>query len=258
MRLEELLASVCVHAEEHRDRREVVERVVRSGRVPVEEHELLAVEDEVRRVDVVVAEHQGSLAGGRVLGEHPPHGAADEGRHGERGGNPRPDRSDQLARVSRVRSGREREVVDAPQRASQHRDRHGARSWLAVERHERAVDDEGAEDRASRFVDVDQSRREARLCGVLQDVKPPAPIGDRLIVARHLQDERLARRLDAVNAGAREPRGDTRDRRGRPTEARGGQASRFTGHSGMRSARSTASPAARTTVVGRSSRPKIA
>ena len=115
---------------------------------------------------------------------------------------------EELPRVLRLRVGRQRELVHAAQRPAQLRERGLARARVSVEGRERPVDDEGAHDRAPRLVHVDDARRQARVRGELLDVELAAPAGERLALARDLQHERLSGGLDAVDAGAREPRGD--------------------------------------------------
>src|SRR5436190_20161 len=43
-------------------RRETIEWVVGPHRVPIEQQQMISVEGEVRRIDVVVAQHQGPIA----------------------------------------------------------------------------------------------------------------------------------------------------------------------------------------------------
>src|SRR6185436_1258876 len=85
-------------------------------------------------------------------------------------------------------------------------------------RREAAIHDELAHDRAPRLVVVDHARRDAGLRGAPLDLETLAPRLDRLALAGDLEHVRTRRRLDAVHAGARQPAGDPRDRRGRAAE----------------------------------------
>ena len=88
-------------------------------------------------------------------------------------------------------------------------------------RREPAIYDVVAHDRASRLVVVDHARRDTGVPGAPLDLEALPPCLDRLALARDLEHVRMPRRLDAVHARARQPRGDPRDRRRRAAEVVG-------------------------------------